>query len=111
MSKLKWTGKFEPICPNCGLQERLKAIESPCTYCKGTRRVEAFADNISLGWGRCPHCASDVLEGQLAAKDKEIERLKAALGRLGEYTAQRLSPDEFIRLVQKTVKQILKGKQ
>jgi hypothetical protein len=59
------------------LQEQLKAIESPCTYCKGTRRVEAFADNISLGWGRCPHCASDVLEGQITAKDKEIERLKA----------------------------------
>jgi hypothetical protein len=53
----------------------------------------------------------DSLQEQLAAKDKDIARLKAELGRLGEYTAQKLSPDEFIRLVQKTVKQILKGKQ
>jgi hypothetical protein len=54
-------------------------------------------------------CDWQLSEEQLAAKDKDIARLKAALGRLVEYTAQRLSPDEFIRLVQKAVEQALKG--
>lgn len=56
------------------LQEQLEAKKkSSCVYCKGTRRVEAFAGQLSLGWGRCPHCASDVLEKQIAAKQKELE--------------------------------------
>jgi len=73
----------QPLCPSpecdclsdaaMNIDLVVSELEAECIYCKGTRRVEAFAGNISLGWGRCTHCASDVLEKQLAAKQKELE--------------------------------------
>lgn len=44
-----------------------------------------------------------------AAANKEIERLKKALVRLGEYTVQCLNQDELIRVIQRSIEQTLKG--
>jgi hypothetical protein len=88
--------------------------EQACPYCRlGSLAEQIKAKDAELkrlehGWRSCQ---AERL-GMDRIIDKQAEQLKAKdrlLQRMGEYTAQRLSKDELIRLLQQAIEQALKG--